>query len=137
MVEGANLVAVANSASEGVGGMHFEIAELGFHGADGWDVGEGRIHVVVGLAGEELEREALARGSRSVAGFGGRSEGDEGIESLGDESFGVELGFAAGRGEVAVGKGQEGRGGVGVKVEADVGFAFEAIAGDAVEPWVR
>src|SRR5450759_5738694 len=62
--------------------------------------------MVVRLAGEKFEREA--GGFRSVARFVRRSEGDDRIEPLTLQSFAVELGFTAGRGEVALGEGEEG-----------------------------
>src|ERR1700688_3167567 len=66
--------------------------------------------MVVGLAGEKLEREAGFR-ARSMARFVRRSEGDDRIKPLTLQRFAVELGFAAGRREVALGEGKKGIGG--------------------------
>ena len=66
--------------------------------------------MVVGLAGEKFERKASGFRSRSMARFVGRGEGDDRIEPLTLQSFAVELGFTAGRREVAFGKGEKGRG---------------------------
>src|SRR5260370_2771056 len=106
-VEGANLVAIADAAGRGIGGMHLEISDPWFHLTYGWEVGERRVEMVVRLAGEKFERETGGFRSRSMARFSGRREGDDRIEPLTLQSFAVELGFAAGCREVAMGEGQE------------------------------
>jgi hypothetical protein len=62
--------------------------------------------MVVRLAGEKFEREAGFR-ARSMSRFVRRSEGDDRIKPLTLQSFAVELGFAAGRREVSLGKGEK------------------------------
>src|SRR4030088_1520385 len=64
--------------------------------------------MVVRLAGEKVEREASGFRSGSMTRFVRRSEGDDGIKPLTLQSFAVELGFAARRREVALGKWEEG-----------------------------
>src|ERR1700694_4603455 len=63
--------------------------------------------MVVRLAGEKFEREAGFR-PRSMARFVRRSEATDRTQSLTLQSLAVELGFAARRREVALGKGEEG-----------------------------
>src|ERR1017187_7774987 len=65
--------------------------------------------MVVGLAGQQFERKSRGFRSRSVTRFLGGSEGHDRIEALALESFAVELGFTAGRGEVACCEGEKGR----------------------------
>src|SRR5208283_6121084 len=60
--------------------------------------------MVIGLARQKFEREAGGFRSRSVARFVGRSEGDDRIEPLSLQSLAVELGFTAGRREIAMGE---------------------------------
>src|SRR5271170_6692167 len=108
--------------------------------------------MVVGLARQEFEREAGGFRSRSMAGFVGRSEGDDRIDPLALQSLAVELGFTAGRREIAMGE-REVWGGIlrlavlgwtdecvgpyvvlGVfKIQADAMFLLQAIAGDPLE----
>src|ERR1700716_4091138 len=108
--------------------------------------------MVVRLAGEKFEREAGFR-PRSMARFVGRSEGDDGIKPLTLQSFAVELGFAARRGEVALGKWEEG-GEIfrrallgwtdecvrpyvvraGFEIQTDKVLAFQSIAGNPLQP---
>src|ERR1700674_334417 len=66
--------------------------------------------MVVGLGGEKFKREARFRAS-SMSRFVRRSEGDDRIKSLTLERLAVELGFAAGRREVALGEGEKWVGG--------------------------
>src|SRR5260370_19755712 len=94
-VEGANLVAIADAAGRGIGGMHLEIPDPWFHLADGWEVGERRVEMVVRLAGEKFERETGGLRSRSMARFSGRREGAERSEGLALQRFTVERVFAA------------------------------------------
>src|ERR1017187_1394247 len=65
--------------------------------------------MVVGLAGQQFERKSRGFRSRSMSRFLGGSEGHDRIEALPLESFAVELGFTAGRGEVARCEGEKGR----------------------------
>src|SRR5260370_24465731 len=103
-VEGANLVAIADAAGRGIGGMHLEIPDPWFHLADGWEVGERRVEMVVRLAGEKFERETGGFRSRSMARFSGRRECDDRIAALTLKRFAVELGFSAGCPSLAKGE---------------------------------
>src|SRR5258708_16610886 len=79
--------------------------------------------MVVRFAAEKFKREA-GFGSRSMARFVRRSEGDDGIKPLTLQSLAVELGFAARRGEVAFCEGEKG---VGILCRALLGWTDECV----------
>ena len=102
-----------------------------FHLAMAVEIGEGGVHVVVGLAAEELERIVLR--AFPPARFGGRDKGGQRVEALGGEGLGVELDFAGGRGQRAGDVGLEGmRVGFAMEGERDVAFALEVVEGDVL-----
>src|SRR5208337_5130728 len=95
------------------------------------------------LAGQQLQR--IAASLRSVARFGRRNEGKNGIQSLGRQRLAVELRLARGRREPAVSEGQE-RSGLRstlclrvsvVEVQANVPLALQARAINAGQPGMR
>src|SRR5260370_22944828 len=115
--------------------------------------------MIVRFAGEKFEREAGFR-SRSMSRFVRRSEGDDRIKSLTLERLAVELGFAAGRREVALGEGEKGVGGgitncmrtdalvrlakrrsarifLAFKIQSDKMLAFQSITANPLHTWRR
>src|ERR1017187_3106037 len=108
--------------------------------------------MVVGLAGQQFERKSRGSRSRSMSRFFWRSEGHDRIDALTLESFAVELGFTAGRGEVACCEGEKGHCGRaalgldgrdarphtvrGGKIQADAMLIFQTVARYPVEPRV-
>ena len=106
VVEDVDGVAVGDAAGGRVVGVHFEDAvEGGFHLPVTGQIGEGRVHIVVGLARQELEGITFAGGR--VARFRRGTECGQRIDALRGEGCGVELDSAAGSFEGAFGEGKE------------------------------
>jgi hypothetical protein len=100
----------------------------------GGNVGEGRVHVVVGLAGQELER-VLAGGG--VARFQRGAEFGERINACSSEGFRVELDFAAWGEEGSFGERQKGAvARPRWELEANGAGGVQRLFGDAGEPWI-
>ena len=112
--------------------MHLQsVAGARLHLAVAVEVGEGRVHVVVGLATEEFERKALRVFAPTR--FGWREKAWEGIEACRGQRIGVKLDLARRRGNRAGGIRLEGlRLRVPMEAEREVSLLCEVLKRDVL-----